>query len=32
MSLDKETRLHRLYEALKDLTDGQIGWVETVAE
>lgn len=29
---DRATRLRRVYEALRDLTDGQIGWVETVVE
>ena len=32
MSLDRETRLRRLYESLEQLTDGQIGWVHTVVE
>jgi Type II site-specific deoxyribonuclease len=29
---DREAHLRRLYESLKNLTDGQLGWVHTVVE
>jgi Type II site-specific deoxyribonuclease len=32
MMPERETRLHTLYAALRDLTDGQLGWVQTVVE
>jgi len=32
MTPERETHLRHLYESLRDLTDGQIGWIETVAE
>ena len=32
MSPDREKRLRTLYKALKNLTDGQIGWLVIVAE
>jgi Type II site-specific deoxyribonuclease len=32
MSPDREKRLRTLYKSLKALTDGQIGWLQTVAE
>jgi len=32
MTLERETHLRHLYTSLRDLTDGQIGWIETVVE
>jgi hypothetical protein len=32
MSPDRDAHLRRLYESLKNLTDGQIGWLRTVVE
>jgi Type II site-specific deoxyribonuclease len=32
MTPDRETHLRQLYESLRELTDGQIGWVQTVVE
>jgi Type II site-specific deoxyribonuclease len=32
MSPDRETHLRRLYESLNHLTEGQLGWVQTVVE
>jgi hypothetical protein len=32
MTPERETHLRHLYESLRDLTDGQIGWIETVVE
>jgi hypothetical protein len=32
MTPERETHLRHLYESLRDLTDGQIGWLETVVE
>jgi type II restriction enzyme len=32
MTPERESRLRTLYESLRDLTDGQLGWVQTVVE
>jgi Type II site-specific deoxyribonuclease len=32
MEREREHHLRRLYELLRDLTDGQLGWVQTVVE
>jgi Type II site-specific deoxyribonuclease len=32
MTPEREARLRHLYESLRDLTDGQLGWVQTVVE
>jgi hypothetical protein len=32
MTPERETHLRHLYASLRDLTDGQIGWIETVVE
>ena len=32
MTPERETHLRNLYTSLRDLTDGQIGWIETVVE
>ena len=32
MTPERETHLRHLYKSLWDLTDGQIGWIETVVE
>jgi hypothetical protein len=32
MTPERESRLRHLYESLRELTDGQLGWVQTVVE